>query len=532
MTAMTDTRQLPRDAEAAVAAAAQHRRAGRLDEAAALCRDILAAAPDRADAGNLLGIVLNDQGAPEAALDCFRRVLAARPDHAEALYNMGAVLARQGRPDAAVESYRRALAVRPDDARTHNNLGYALHALDRLDEAVASYRRALAVRPDYARAHWNLGNALLLLRRRDEAIESFRRALAIEPDYAAAHWNLATALQAVGRMEAAMASFQRALAIEPSLAAPKLGFYSAAEAEATAAADPAPPRPARRPRRFADADRDPARPCVRQLCDPGFDLQRRFDVAVVMPTILRATLERAVVSVFRQAFAGSIQILIGVDGAAGDRRLLERIGAARPSNCVVTVVDLGYSTSARHGGLHPAGDGGAARTILSYAANSRHVAYLDDDNWWHPEHLASLRAAVQGLDWAFSLRWFVDKATSRPLCVDEWESVGPAAGTLRERWGGFVDPNCLMVDKLACEPALRLWSTPVPEDMIDRVWGMSADRNVCSHLVQHHSVGWTRRATTYYVLNPADPIFPERSARIQHRLTAGPRRASHDSEAS
>jgi len=240
-----------------------------------------------------------------------------------------------------------------------------------------------------------------------------------------------------------------------------------------------------------------------------------------MPTILRATLERAVASVFRQAFKGSIQILVGVDGAAGDRRLLDRIGAARPSNCVVTVVDLGYSTSARHGGLHPAGDGGAARTILSYAANSRYVAYLDDDNWWHPDHLASLRAAVQGFDWAFSLRWFVDKATSRPLCIDEWESVGPAAGTLRERWGGFVDPNCLMIDKLACEPALRLWSRPVSEDMKDRAWGISADRNVCSHLVGHHSVGWTRRATTFYVLDPGSPIFPERSARIQHRLKAG-----------
>jgi len=120
-----------------------------------------------------------------------------------------------------------------------------------------------------------------------------------------------------------------------------------------------------------------------------------------------------------------------------------------------------------------------------------------------------------------SLRWFVDPETGRPLCIDEWESVGPASGMFVSKFGGFVDPNCLMIDKLACEPALRLWSRPVSEDMKDRAWGMSADRNVCSHLVRQHSVGWTRRATTFYVLDPASPLFPERSARIQHRLKAG-----------
>jgi len=243
---------------------------------------------------------------------------------------------------------------------------------------------------------------------------------------------------------------------------------------------------------------------------------------VIITTVLRPTLKRAVESVFRQAFAGSVQILIGVDKALGDRAVLDEIRAAAPPNRVVTLFDLGYSTSTRHGGLHPAGDGGALRTILSYAANSRYLAYLDDDNWWDERHLASLWAAIQGFDWAFSLRWFVDPETGRPLCIDEWESVGPASGMFVSKFGGFVDPNCLMIDKLACEPVLRCWSNP--PDRVGGNWGRADDLTVFRALRSHYSVAWTRLATAYYVIGPQDRLHGERQAHLERRLkiAAGP----------
>ena len=49
----------------------------------------------------------------------------------------------------------------------------------------------------------------------------------------------------------------------------------------------------------------------------GADLQTSFDVAVVMPTLLRPSLKRAVESVFAQDVRGRVQILIGVDVAEG-----------------------------------------------------------------------------------------------------------------------------------------------------------------------------------------------------------------------
>jgi hypothetical protein len=226
-----------------------------------------------------------------------------------------------------------------------------------------------------------------------------------------------------------------------------------------------------------------------------------YDVAVVIPTVGRPSLARAVRSVYAQQFPGTVQVLIGVDTWQGSPGLLTELAAEAPGRCAVLVFDPGYSTAARHGGFCPAGTGGALRTILSHAAHSRLVAYLDDDNWWGPDHLATLVAAACGHDWAYSLRWFADPATGAPLCVDTWESVGPGAGVFRDRFGGFVDPSCLLVDKVACEPALGRWCRPLPGDGS----GMSTDRSVFAYLSTHGRGAGTGRATAYYALSPSDP---------------------------
>ncbi|HXP73221.1 MAG TPA: glycosyltransferase family 2 protein [Stellaceae bacterium] len=232
----------------------------------------------------------------------------------------------------------------------------------------------------------------------------------------------------------------------------------------------------------------------------GAPVQEPFDAAVVMTTTCRPSLVRAVSSVFRQVGVRRIQVLIGIDVVRGDPAVIDEIEALRPPGHAVTVFNLGYSTSVRHGGIHPAGDGGSLRTILTYAANSRFVAYLDDDNWLHETHIARLLAAAVGKDWAYTLRWFVDPDTLQPLAVDRWESAGPGQGAFAERFGGFVDPNCLMIDKLKCDFAIRGWALPMSADARAR----TADRTVFDGLRRLPAVGFTNAVTTYYVLAPVD----------------------------
>ena len=227
-------------------------------------------------------------------------------------------------------------------------------------------------------------------------------------------------------------------------------------------------------------------------------IQKAFDAAVVIPTTCRPSLKRAVQSVFRQIGPQRIHTLIGIDAIRGDEAVIEEILDTRPAQHAVTVLNLGYSTSIRHGGFYFSVDGGALRTMLTYAANSRYVAYLDDDNWFDETHIARLLAAIQGRDWAFSLRWFVDPETQQPLAVDRWESVGPDEGVFNQKFGGFVDPNCLMIDKTKCVHIAPLWAVPL------RPRTPTADRTVFDALRKSSAVGPTGAATAFYVLNPQD----------------------------
>lgn len=249
----------------------------------------------------------------------------------------------------------------------------------------------------------------------------------------------------------------------------------------------------------------PARAPLARAFGPD-DGATTFDFAVIMPSTLRPTITQALRSIFAQDFAGTVQTLIGVDQPYGDAALVEAACRDRPPNHSVLLFDPGYSTSQRHGGLHPCWDGGVLRTILSYLAASRRLAYLDDDNWWAPNHLSSLASAMEGHDWAWSRRWFVDPHSRRALSEDVWESVGPGAGV----FGGWVDPNCLAIDKLACEAVLRWWAIPTRHS--GSAW--DADRNVFRILSTQFNGRATGMASTYYQLTETEPNYPRRMALI------------------
>jgi len=226
--------------------------------------------------------------------------------------------------------------------------------------------------------------------------------------------------------------------------------------------------------------------------------QEQADVAVVLQTVLRPSVERAIRSVFEQDVNGRIHLLIGVDKRLGDPAIIDRLLGSSPPKVGITRFDPSYSTSIRHGGVHTNHFGGALRTILSFAANSRYVAYLDDDDWYAADHLSSLLRAVRGNEWAFSQRWFVNPYNLEPMCVDTLENLGPGAG-LYAAHGGFACPSSLLIDKKACAPILHLWSEAGrPEgDAEDRVFFKA----LCDH---YKSFGSSNEATVNCVIKPED----------------------------
>jgi len=130
--------------------------AGKLSEAAALCRDLLAPQPDHAEANHLLGMIFFRQGDARAAREPMRRATASPRATVEMHNNFGAVLNALGEAQQAEQAFKRALALNPNYAWAFNNLGVLYRDLKHTDAAIEAFRRAVALEPGFTEAQINL----------------------------------------------------------------------------------------------------------------------------------------------------------------------------------------------------------------------------------------------------------------------------------------------------------------------------------------------------------------------------------------
>jgi tetratricopeptide (TPR) repeat protein len=196
----------------------KHQRDGRLAEAEACYRQVLAAQPDQADALHLLGVIAHQVGRHDAAVELIGQAIKRDGQNPIYFSNLGVVLKDQGKLDEAMIAYRQAIRLKPDYAEAHSNLGYALWDQGKLDEAVAACRQAIRSNPDLAEAHSNLGIALKGQGKLEEAVAACRQAIRIKPDFADAHSNLGIALKDQGKLEEAIAACRQAIRFRPDFA--------------------------------------------------------------------------------------------------------------------------------------------------------------------------------------------------------------------------------------------------------------------------------------------------------------------------
>ena len=133
------------------------------------------------------GLTHHRAGRLAEAEAAYRRVLAVQPDHSGALHLLGVIAHQADNNDVAIELIGKAISTNPSSPAYHNNIGEAYRASGRFEEAVAAYRCALELNPDYPEAHNNLGNALEHQGNLEDAVALYHRALALKPDYAEAH---------------------------------------------------------------------------------------------------------------------------------------------------------------------------------------------------------------------------------------------------------------------------------------------------------------------------------------------------------
>ncbi len=210
-------------------------KAGRLEEAAELYRQVLGDEPRNADAHHLLGVIALAQGRSAQAALCLQTAIAIHPQAWQFHLHLAAALRQLGRGGEAVQSYRQAARLEPGSAVAQNELGSALGDVGQLVEAEACYRRAVELDPQLVAAHNNLGNVLKDQGRLSEAVAVFQHAVRLQPQVAEIHFNLANCHHALGQPLAAIDEYRAAVAARPDFA---LAYYNLGR-ELNAVAEPA-----------------------------------------------------------------------------------------------------------------------------------------------------------------------------------------------------------------------------------------------------------------------------------------------------
>jgi len=174
-----------------LAVAAEHQKAGRLEDAERCCRDVLRSNPDNVDALRLLGLNLARDGRVDEAETQFRKAITIAPDFAGALLDLGRTLKEQSQFEEAIDSFKRVMKLEPTNYQAPFLLASTLSLAALTYEALEAYERVLELRPNHPSAKLGIAHVLKTIGRQAEAVEAYRDCIKLKPDNGEIYWSLA-----------------------------------------------------------------------------------------------------------------------------------------------------------------------------------------------------------------------------------------------------------------------------------------------------------------------------------------------------
>ena len=206
--------------------AEQHKAAGRLAEAEAILRQVLAAAPNYHPAYHMLGLIAYEVVKLPLAVELIARAIEL--DGSVALYhrNLGEMCRRLGRLDESIAAGKRAAKLTPKDMDAHYNLGLAFADKGEWDAAIRAYHRALKLNPGHGLSWNNLGAALEKQGNLTGAEAAYAKAVALNPAHHEAQNNLGAIYSEQGRLEDACRCFEDSIKTAPDFIEPHFNLSS------------------------------------------------------------------------------------------------------------------------------------------------------------------------------------------------------------------------------------------------------------------------------------------------------------------
>lgn len=190
-------------------------REGRIDEAIAVGKEVIARRPDMDLAHLQIAYLERARGNLPAAIAAAQRAVELRPGDAESAALLGVYLTEAGRAEDAVAFLAPWLKRPDDDLDVLNAMGMALATAGRPRDALAVLDRARKSHPTNTQVLVNLGTVHLMGGDLGRARQAFEAALDLDPNVARAHNSLGVIAAREGRMPEAAERWQRAVAQNP-----------------------------------------------------------------------------------------------------------------------------------------------------------------------------------------------------------------------------------------------------------------------------------------------------------------------------
>ncbi len=192
--------------------------AGQFQAAIALCRRVLAYAPNEPNTLYMMGVAAAQLGDAQTTRAAFDAALKVTPDRLELLLNYGNFLRETGAPERSVELLTRASQLSPNTAAVRQSLATTLFRLERFKEALSNAEVSVGLTPTDV-VSWELAaGAAQRLGESDRALSLVRDALVNIPTSPKLHYALGQLSRERGDFGTANKAYEQARS---------LGFQSA-----------------------------------------------------------------------------------------------------------------------------------------------------------------------------------------------------------------------------------------------------------------------------------------------------------------
>lgn len=167
---------------------------------------------------------------------------------------------------------------------------------------------------------------------------------------------------------------------------------------------------------------------------------------VIIPTTGSSALSTAIESVIRQTHT-DLQCWVIIDGPQFKDAALDIVKKYES----VKVIELPENTGSD--GFY----GHRIYAAVGYLVNADYILYLDQDNWFDPNHVESMIKHIEtnNLDWCYSLRKIFDKNGSY-IADDNCESLGKWPAWVNEQ-AFLVDTSCYCIKKDVITKISGIW---------------------------------------------------------------------------